>query len=180
MIRNKIAFWGLGISLVVWADTAVGYPIVSTFETQTEGWTLRGSGRLSFKAAGGNPGGFLRYDDVAGTGGDGWIIAPAKFLGDWSFLDQRGVLSWDHIIINPGGSASILKGTATISGPGGSATFTSPNYFTTQWQTFSVPISQTAWSVTGSWDNLLTNITDLRIRIEACHNGGPGLDVGQC
>jgi hypothetical protein len=151
--------------------------VSSTFDTGLDGWTLTGSGKLSFQSAGGHPGSFARYDDIAGTGGDGWIIAPAKFLGNWKPFDKIGSLAWDHIILQTGGAPEILKASVTISGPDGSATWSSPTYLTTTWQTFSAPITQTAWKVSGSWDNLLANVTTLKIRIEACHNGGPSLDI---
>ena len=71
----------------------------STFETGLEGWTLIGSGLLEHdNRDGGNPGGYARFEDAPGPGGDGWLIAPARFLGDWTDLktsaNSRGIIAW--------------------------------------------------------------------------------------
>ncbi|MEX2607121.1 MAG: laminin B domain-containing protein [Kiritimatiellia bacterium] len=61
--------------------------IISTFDTDTDGWTkLSGSDASSsveWISTGGNPGGFLRYDEV-GSGFVDFVAAPVKFLGSQS------------------------------------------------------------------------------------------------
>lgn len=153
--------------------------ISSTFDTDLEMWTGTGSGRFIYNASGGNPGGYVQFNDESGTGGDGWLSAPAKFLGNWSVLENQRTLSWDHKIIQTGGTGEILYGQAIISGPGGSAKFTSSKYMTnTRWETFSVSINQSEWSVmAGSWAGILNNVTTLDIRIEAVHNVSGPLDI---
>lgn len=177
MFRKVVCMVASSMVILAVQGTVYGAVLsVSTFDTGLDGWTLIGSGKLSHRTTGGNPGGFARFDDESGTAGDGWISAPAAFLGDWSSLDGVGTLSWDHIILDPGGGPTILRGAAYFSGPAGSASFQSNQYFTTSWQTFSAPIDRSRWTVTGSWPNLLANVTFLRIRIEAAHNAGPTLD----
>jgi hypothetical protein len=68
--------------------------IVSTFDTNTEGWTLFGdAASLTHFAAGGNPGGFIRATDLQFA--DVWYFkAPAKFLGDKSLAYDQ-ILSFD-------------------------------------------------------------------------------------
>jgi len=154
--------------------------VCSTFDTDLEMWTGIGSGSFTFHASGGNPGGYVQYNDVSGTSEDGWLVAPAKFLGNWSVLENPSTLSWDHIIIQTGGSGyQILQGEAIISGPGGSARFKSSEYMTnTGWKTFSAPINNSTWAVTsGSWAGILNNVTALQIRIEAVHNNAGPLDI---
>lgn len=167
-------------------DIGFHYPVVSvapvviarsTFDTDLEGWTLIGSGTLTYQSSGGISGGFARFDDISGTGGDGWIIAPSKFLGDWSGLNGTGTLSWYHTVLSPGGGPTFVPAGVSISGPGGSASWQSPNLLATYWQFFSVPVDPSVWSVTGSWSALLANVTTLQIRIEGVHNGGPALDT---
>ena len=155
---------------------AISTPVQSTFDSNLEVWTVTGSGTVSHSASGGNPGGFIQYNDQ--TAGDGFIIAPNKFLGDWSNLDNgNGKLSWDHKIIvegNPVDPNDPLK--AVISGPGGTAEFNSgiaPS--TTNWLTVMATIDESLWSVTsGTWNGLLSDVTDLRLLIEVVSNG-PGL-----
>jgi hypothetical protein len=151
--------------------------IVSDFNAGLDGWTATGSGSLSHSLAGGNPLGFARFDDVPGTGGDGFLVAPAKFLGDWSLLDGNGALEWEHIILRLGDASDLVNARATIAGPGGEATFVGPLHQTT-WITLSAPISSANWFVlNGSWNALLANVTSLQIRIEAVHNDGAALDI---
>jgi hypothetical protein len=169
-----------GAVLSYGSTAAFGINLVSsTFDTNLEMWTGTGSGNFTFHASGGNPGGYVQYNDVSGTGGDGWLSAPAKFLGNWSALENQSTLSWDHIIIQTGGSGQLLQGQAIISGPGGSARFTSDEYMTDAgWKTFSAPINYSAWAVTaGSWADILNNVTTLQIRIEAVHNDSGPLDI---
>jgi hypothetical protein len=150
--------------------------VLSNFNTGLDGWTIEGNGLLSYDSTGGNPGGFARFTDVAGTSGDGWMIAPSSFLGNWTTYNSTGALSWDHIIINTGDIDSIVKASAIISGPGGTATYTRGDFQTT-WTTFAAPISSSYWSInSGSWSSILQNVTSLKIRTEAVWNNG-NLDV---
>jgi len=174
-VRKETIF--LSIAVLVGQVTAVA-DVSSTFDSDLDGWTLVGNPTLSHQATNGNPGGFARYDDTPGPLGDGWIVAPPKFLGNWTSLDGVGQLSWDHRILSPGEGETLLNGQARISGPGGIAVYYSGVVFTTLWQTFTAPLEESAWIMTaGSWDALLSNVTDLRIRIESAHNDGPALDV---
>ncbi len=149
----------------------------STFDSGLEGWTLAGNGSLSHDPEGGNPGGYARFGDAWGPHGDGWLVAPAEFLGDWSALDAVGMLFWDHRVINGGEGPTYLRAQAAFSGPGGSAIFTSSDLLGHGWRSFSAPIAESAWNVSGDWNALLNNVTELRIRIEGVHNVGPRLDI---
>jgi uncharacterized protein (TIGR03437 family) len=57
----------------------------STFDTDPDGWTVAGpsGSRALWTATGGNPGGFLRSEDL---GGSSLLVAPAKFLGNLAAL----------------------------------------------------------------------------------------------
>lgn len=167
----------LSAALLAWQGVAAA-TITSTFDLSLEGWTLAGNPALSHQATGGNPGGFARYDDTAGPAGDGWIVAPSEYLGDWSSLDGVGWISWDHKILDMGQGGEILDGQARISGPGGSAIYLSGGQFTEQWQSYIAPLTESAWEVTdGSWSTLLGNVTELQLLIEAVFNEGPTLDI---
>lgn len=148
----------------------IAVPVVSTFDAGLDGWTGDNPGELSFAAAGGNPGGFLRFDDNSPSGGE--AFAPAKFLGDWSALDGIGSISYDQIVISTGSFFSVGSPTIALVGPGGEATWTSPvpapnscpgNLFC-DWETVDAPLVEGLWSVTsGSWENLLQDVTSFSI-----------------
>jgi hypothetical protein len=146
--------------------------VLSNFNTGLDGWTLEGSGTLSYVSSGGNPDGYARWADHADTLGDGWMIAPSSFLGNWSVYNGTGTLSWDHKIISTGDIDTIVTPSAIISGPGGTATYQG-GQFQTSWHTLSAPIISSNWIVSsGSWASILNNVTSLKIRTEAVWNNG--------
>lgn len=164
------------VPLFAWQAVAGGAIATSTFDSDLDGWTLAGNPSLSHQATGGNPGGFALYNDTGGPLGDGWLVAPSAYLGDWTDLEGVGSLSWDHRMLVTMWGADILTGQATISGPAGSAFFDSGLSFAGQWQTFVAPISASSWQITGgTWNGLLANVTDLRLRLDATRDEGlPG------
>ncbi len=140
--------------------------IVSNFDDGTlDGWTKSGDGSITNPGSGGNPGGFLQATDPA-TGPNTWGIAPSKFLGDWSQYDNTGFISFDMIVLS-GGSPTTEKPNVYISGPGGSASTFANTKVSSTWKTFVFPIIESNWEIkSGSWDNLLTNVTMLKIDLE--------------
>ena len=166
--------------LIAGVTQAVASDIISTFDSGWDGWTAcaaspAGPGQLStWQPAGGNPGGYIDFVDE--DGGDGGISAPAAFLGNWSSLDGVGQLRWDSIIFSPGTPPLNFASYpwATITGPGGSATWHVPGTDNTQWETFTAPISSSDWTMnSGSWSSLLADVTSLVITDERVGNGGP-------
>lgn len=183
---NALAFGILIASLSALssgAKEALAAPIESNFESGLDGWTvLPGDpGTLSYGLSGGNPGGYARYaDDGPPTN---TIVAPAKFLGDWTSLNQTGFLSWDHRIIDVGaGQLTYYTLKAFISGSGGSATFDSGLFGTTDdWQTLNAPILAGSWIIdTGTWADILRDVSNLELQIEGLANNGAGAagDIG--
>lgn len=171
-------YLALGIVLHLHSAALAGR---STFTDSINGWTLDGIGILIHEPAGGQPGGRLRFndgsDEPAEDPDEGWIVAPASFLGDWSSVDGSGSISWQQMILDPGEGAIPLAAKVTFSGPAGSAVSTSMGYLDLNWQKFTVPMQSSAWQVTGSWAGLLACVTDFRIRIEgAANTAGVSLD----
>jgi PEP-CTERM motif len=158
------------------ATSRVHAEIVSTFDTGLDGWSGVASqgpaSQYSRGSSGGNPGGYFDFIDQAPT--TGTIAAPAEFLGSWSALNGSGSLMWDHIIFSTGGDpTSFGPFEAEISGPGGSAQFTTTvnDAVVGQWITTTAPINQADWTVlSGSWSALLTDVTSLQIVIELVTN----------
>jgi hypothetical protein len=94
-------------------------PVVSRFNSGLDGWYSSAPQNISFVSQGGNPGGFVQFNDQ--TGFDPFIFAPSSFLGDWRYLDGQGVLEFDHKIISLGDNPfSPVHYQVSLTGPGGS------------------------------------------------------------
>ena len=158
---------------------AAAIPIQSTFDTGLDGWTSNTPSEISWGSSEGNPGGYVRFTDNSGSYAG--IFAPSEFLGDWSALDGIGSISFDHKIFNTGPNPTFVPYRIEISGPGGTALWEgdTPNG-TTDWptspeQTVIAPLSEVAWSLTaGSWSALLSDVSQLSIKIEAVSNPSGG------
>ncbi len=151
-------------------------PVSSTFDADLDGWTPTVPADFSHQAAGGNPGGYVHMVDSGG--GSGQITGPSKFLGDWSALDGKGRISFDHKLFQTGGysgPSKIVDYELNLIGSGGnSANWTSSGPTgTTDWVSIVANIVESDWTIlTGSWSNLLLDITELRVRVEMVDNAG--------
>jgi hypothetical protein len=159
--------WG-GVNAVPSYDwSAVRCDVVeSSFDAHLEGWAVSGGGSLSWQAADGDPAGFALLE-VPVLGALAEITSPGAYHRNWSFATAApAILSIDVWLLTLAGNHT--SGPAFyLSGPGGSAQLVLPpeagpcEY---QWQTLVIPLEAPVWTVTaGSWENLLTNVTDLRI-----------------
>ncbi len=167
---RRLSCTGLGVlgSLLLGPATSWATTAASTFDADLEGWTkgTGQSGTVVHQASGGNPGGFVKFTDIGS--GRTEIVAPSKFYGSWSSLNGSGVLSWDHFVLDDA-NGEIDNLSATISGPGGSATFTSGvEGSTSGWVTATATISESEWVMdpNGVWSDLLDDVTELRLKIE--------------
>jgi len=150
--------------------------IQSTFDTDLDGWTSNTPAQISWASSGGNPDGYIHFADATDDGT--WVIAPGKFLGDWSAADGSGAISFDHkVFAVPVGTAiNIQDYGISIAGGGNSATWTSPGPTgTTDWVHVTASLVESQWSVSGSWAGLLASVESLWIDIELVH--GVGGDV---
>ncbi len=148
-----------------------GTPVLfSGFDASLEGWTkvVEQTTSIEYAATGGNPGGYVRNTDRGPSAGD--ILAPAAWLGDLSAYNG-GLLSWDFRIFSLGpNDGRIYPSSATLSGPGGTATFIASTVPTVAagWFPNSVPMLAENWTVTGgSWVDVLANVTEFKLQIEA-------------
>jgi hypothetical protein len=144
--------------------------VISTFDSGLEGWTFTSEGEISWEPSGGNPGGYIRFVDDPGVGAR--LVAPSKFLGDWSGLDGIGVISYDHAIFDVGVNPIFHPYNISISGPDGLAEWRGATPAgVTDWRTVEALLKESEWTVTeGAWPLLLANVTELRIAIEAVEN----------
>lgn len=162
---------------------AAALTVFSGFDSSLEGWTkvIEQTTSISHAASGGNPGGYARNVDQGPTGGD--IMAPPSWLGDWSGY-EGGQLSWDFRLFSPGPNDGRPFGPpmATLTGPGGTAVFTSATVPTVAagWYATSVPMHAASWTVTGgSWAGVLADVTEFKLQIEAVFSTGlPGEVTG--
>lgn len=158
--------------LLIFPLSAFG--VESTFSTDNEGWIIidHGSSTDPTPASGinftdPNPGvtsGRLIVQDI---GNDwNWIVSPAKFHGDWStyngldidlITDDATTLFNLRIFIADGVNSATyefpLAGT-----PGGSVL------------DLSAPLSESEWTVSGNWAQLLANVTAFYVRIDLNNN----------
>jgi PEP-CTERM motif len=141
----------------------------STFDTSLDGWTSNTPSQVSWSKSGGNPGGFILFEDTTNA----WTVvdAPATFLGNYSALNV-GTISFDHKIIAETGIQSLSPYEIDLSGPGGSATWTGATpKGVTGWVTLNVPLVQSDWTInSGTWSGLLTDVTQLQIPVELVTN----------
>lgn len=135
----------------------------------TGDWSFSGTGGVSNPGSGGNGGGYVKISDKGGVYSTATV--PAKFLGDWSSLDNSGYVTIDLRIISRSGSAFETSEFIRISGPGGSAYVTlDPSDLPESsliWKTFVCEINPSVWTVdSGTWSGLLSNVTDCQINLE--------------
>jgi len=175
IMGRAVAFACLATPVSVASAQVVQTPVESTFDVGLEGWALAPgqSATITHVGAGGAPGGYVRMTN--GGSGRSDIEAPAAYLGDWSSLDEQGILQFDHKIFDLGGLPIgppyypyevLLEGGGT-----NAARFISSETAQITWTTVTVPIHEQLWSVeSGNWDSLLANVERVLIRIELVGN----------
>lgn len=160
------------LAVVLTSTTANAAAVgISTFDSGAEGWTATtdtaSPSSVSWASTGGNPGGYMHFEDF--IKGETFLVAPASFHGDWSSFDGSGSLDFEHKIFDVGVSVTaFIPYRVVISGPGGNAEWvgTTPTG-ATDWVNLSAPINLANWTVnTGTWSGLLSNVTNLFIRME--------------
>lgn len=136
------------------------------FDNGDQGWTVSNGGTLTYRASGGNGGGFLEIVDT--TSDDFLINSPAGSLGNLSaFLG--GTLRFDAKNINGDSPDYGDFGRVTITPSSGAplslviAPFGSlPN--DGAWHTFSVTLSSAVWGA--SLPSVLANVSSISIKPE--------------
>jgi hypothetical protein len=151
---------------VLISGAALAAPVVSTFDTDTDGWTLSG-GVLSFAATGGNPGGHLLADD---TQGDNMVLtAPAKFLVP---LALGGAIRFDaREVENPDGNfpefGRIFLASATHV-----ATYDAfSGDLGPDWTTITAPLTASLWGLSESdFASLIGGLSVMTVIVESGDN----------
>jgi len=155
---------------------AVSHAISSTFDTGLDGWVNNPDGStIQWVSTGGNPGGYVRVDDTAAGVGI-FLFAPSKFLGDLSAFDG-GTLSFDqNLLVAPNvendqfyGFVHLVSGVnSSLDGFVDLIPVSPPP---PGWNSWSIPMTATAWGKTQSeWDQLLADVDVIRVFMEAGAN----------
>ena len=128
-------------------------------------YNFRNAGGVVFyESSGGNPGGFLRIEDIAD---DTYaVFPPAKFQGDLRAYNG-GLLSYDFIVLDPKTPLSSVGsgfGRITIFGGGLNATFDyapdPPVSSTEFWKRYNVPMTANAWKTSEeNWQTILSEVS---------------------
>lgn len=142
--------------------------IVTSFDSNLEGWTATG-GALAYVPTGGNPSGYLSLTDNTNS----WmtVFAPSAYHGNLSGF-MGGTLTFDVKNLS-GATPNLVRdpkfGTITITGSNGSASLvlggTGNPPADGIWHTYSTVINPGLW--TGDLVNALTNVTQLSIVLES-------------
>jgi len=144
------------------------------FANDPQGWTLEQ--QTGWVASGGNPGGHLEtftrpFDEDYGN----QAHAPASWAGDWRDLEDRATITFDYRLFDPGeavndyGRPSLYLSNGTITARW---EFGPDITDTTRWFSYSAPITLNSdWTVEGgTWEQLLQNVTDVRIAFTTVSN----------
>ena len=155
------------VALIAVARSASATQIVSTFDTDLDGWTSSPGGSMTFGATGGNPGGFLRDVDLDNT--DMFVSAPAKFLGDKSAF-AAGTVSFDGIELDAGPGDYQPYGTVTLRSGATSiqADLVPLGQPTVNWSTFNIPLNATTFGTApNTFASVLGNLTAVEVLTES-------------
>lgn len=151
--------------LTAMAMTANAFGVISTFDTDFDGWTQTTG--ISWQGAGGNPGGHLMFNDFGPANG-GQLFAPTSFHGDWlSLYGVGGSFSLDYQLKTTLFDA--FPSWVKITGSGGVIgrnfpVFSSP----TGWVNINIGLAQPNWAVLGgTWSGCLSDVTEVLIFMSA-------------
>jgi hypothetical protein len=149
------------------ATHAGGSNIFSSFDTDAEGWTVRG-GQKTHRQEDGDHGGHLQIAD--GDSSNMTIVAPERFVGDLSRF-EGGMLSFDAREIEaPGGRPFPQFGVVTITGGNWEARVDlAPGPASQVWNTYSIPLIAADWNVEpATWRKVLSDVRAITVSIESC------------
>lgn len=165
---KKITFWVL-VSVFPITGIFSQTTIISNFNDDEEAWSVEG-GILYYYSQGGNPGGFIEFEDD--QDGLGVFKAPDKFLGDLSSY-KLGSLEFDLVNTVDNGQDSLYGygGVTIISTYYTVSRIVVPLHYITEWTTYSIPLTAEEWGLSSTaWDSILSGVTEIRIQMDAQWN----------
>ena len=171
-LNTIILFCVFGIFIVTPASCLI--LAGSSFDVGADGWFGSGTA-FSWENAGGNPGGYMQYDNNNPNYVNARITAPTEYLGNWLDLNVTD-LFYDAKIFRTGSYVSRHHYKVWISGPGGKAYWNGPmvSVTATDWLTLNARITESDWTVnSGSWNSILGDVTSLQITMAYYTNWAP-------
>ena len=155
--------------------------LISTFDTDTEGWTTwdKPSFLVTYtfwNSTGGSPGGYIYAEDIIeeGYNGRGWkFLSPSNWSGDWTSY-MGGTLEFDMQVLYT--SSSIYKMVVAIDGPNtGNFLRWAPGTEmpVDGWSHFSIDLIPENFTIRGSltFEEIMLNVDAIYIKGEA--SSGP-------
>ncbi len=179
MLKHQIA-----LALSALCAAAPAWAVTSTFDTDAQGWVALGDseGPLTWRAAGGNPGGNVFIDDLT-TGGVTYFVAPAGYRGNMSAALGSN-LTFDLMQEFTGAPAQFDASDVVLIGAGLTLVFNTPNNPANgSWTSYAVPLAAAGWHLNtlagaaptaDQFASALGSVTALRIRAEY----RTGADIG--
>jgi hypothetical protein len=144
----------------------MGQTLQSTFTSDLEGWTSSSGGFVTYSSVGGNPGGFLRQQDLDLA--DMFISAPSLFLGNQTVF-LGGSLSFDVKQLvgiadyQPFGIVSLRSGTSV-----NIADIVPPGLPQSEWTTQSIVLNAASFGTSAAnFALILGNLTGLEVTLES-------------
>jgi DNA-binding beta-propeller fold protein YncE len=152
------------------AAAPLGAQVLSTFDTDLDGWRILGDNSALWQSTGGNPAGCLDVNDRA-VGDINWASAPYKFLGNWSAFTPADSIFFDIYEVNTSGGAWLAVHHVRIEGPGGAAWANDVRVVNPPaqgvWIHVRIMMTPEVWTLeSGTWLGLLANVTSVRIFAE--------------
>jgi hypothetical protein len=171
---RHLALVALPFALIA-AATPLDAQVISTFDTDLDGWRIIGNHSALWQASGGNPGGCLDVNDLAPTVTN-WATAPSEFLGNWSAFTPADSIFFDIYEVNTSGGAWLTVHHVRIEGPGGAAWANDARIMSppTQgaWIHVRIMMAPEVWTLeSGTWLGLLANVTSVRVFAEWVNGG---------
>ena len=177
-MKKIIALLFIAILLFGFTYDAKALSIASTFDSDLEGWYSNNDpGSTSHVYEGSN--GVMRVEDLKGDSLH--IIAPSKFLGDWTNYEKLSMdmkaTSW--------GDDSLYTGSVMFEMTDGvnkaQYLFYNTQTIGDQWMNYSLVLDKNYnagnWHINGDWDILKSNVTSFSIAVDLVINGGVLRDI---
>lgn len=172
-MRNAVFGVGALVAGLLMANLARGMDTVliqSTFTTGLDGWTSDVPGNVAWQPKGGKRKGFVKFTDS--VQGGTFLFAPAEYFQFFRGLSGKDRIVFYHRVIVETAPTTFEPYMIRLSGPGGAASWTgSPPVGPGGWVKLVVPLKPTLWTISsGTWKELLRNVTSFSILIELAHN----------
>jgi hypothetical protein len=153
-----------GIDNVV-VSLPVATDLASSFDLGDEGWRGGRDVSLSWREAGGDPGGFLLGEDL-GSGQTWYYVSPATWAGNWTTY-VGGMLSFELRVIDSGNGSSTFGDVVRIYGRDGSILSWSCDPPGASWTRRQVSLVHSSFRESGgSFDSVMKDVSEVWIRGE--------------